>query len=366
MDMEAEALAPVAETSQQPLLFAGPHGESAAGALVAEGRRRRASHIHLEFHAGATVVRMRIAGQLTEPRHYHADPSLAGDFRAMEGASVLEQGESERIVLRLDGGERRERALEAIGMSRALVDALVPALRRGGLVLVAGPARSGRSTTMATLLRHFAGSPRHIAAIDALPVEGATRIEGFTGAAAIRAALEQDPDIIALDPLEGREAAAAATEAAEGGQLVLATIDAPDAVSAIRRMRDWRVEPFRLASNVAAVLAQRLVRRLCPDCRRPVQAQGSVSALLGFDSGAIVFAPVGCESCEGTGFVGETGVFEAIVADGAIRRLINDGGDEAILARHAFLRAPNLGSAARALAREGLTTPEEAVRISRG
>ncbi|MBL7395991.1 type II secretion system protein GspE, partial [Escherichia coli] len=85
------------------------------------------------------------------------------------------------------------------------------------------------------------------------------------------------------------------------------------------RMRDWRVEPFRLASTVAAVLAQRLVRRLCPDCRRPVQAQGSVSALLGFDSGAIVFAPVGCESCEGTGFAGETGVFEAIVADGAIR-----------------------------------------------
>jgi general secretion pathway protein E len=114
------------------------------------------------------------------------------------------------------------------------------------------------------------------------------------------------------------------------------------------------------------VLAQRLVRKLCPDCRRPVQAQGSVSALLGFDSGAIVFAPMGCESCEGTGFAGSTGVFEAIVADGAIRRLINDGGDEAILARHAFLRAPNLGSAARALVREGLTTPEEAVRISRG
>ncbi|MBC7042363.1 hypothetical protein G6O42_24640, partial [Salmonella enterica subsp. enterica serovar Enteritidis] len=89
---------------------------------------------------------------------------------------------------------------------------------------------------------------------------------------------------------------------------------------------------------IAAVLAQRLVQRLCAECRRPVQAQGSISALLGFDSGAIVFAPTGCESCNGTGFAGETGVFEAIVADGAIRRLINDGGDEAILARHAFLR----------------------------
>ncbi|MDG2532309.1 ATPase, T2SS/T4P/T4SS family [Sphingomonas sp. HITSZ_GF] len=365
MDVEAETLAPVAEAPQSPL-FSGARAEAPANALIAEARRRRASHIHLEIGPGATVVRMRIAGQLTEPRHYHADAALAAGFRDAAGASLLVHEGGERIVLRLDGGERRERALEAIGMRREQVDALLPALRRGGLVLVAGPAGSGRSTSIATLLRHFAGSPRHIATIDTLPVEGATRIEGLAGAAAIRATLEQDPDVIALDVLEGREAAGAAAEAAEAGHLVIAGIDAPDSVSAIRQMRDWRVEPFRLASNVAAVLAQRLVRRLCPDCRRPVQAQGSVSALLGFDSGAIVFAPVGCESCEGTGFAGMTGVFEAIVADGAIRRLINDGGDEAILARHAFLRAPNLGSAARALVREGMTTPDEAVRISRG
>lgn len=363
MDVEAEALAPMAETSPP---FSAPHAETAAAALIAEARRRRASHIHLDTGPAATVVRMRIAGQLTEPRHYHADAELAAHFRDAPGASLLVHPGGERVVLRLDGGERQERALEAIGMSRAQVDALLPALRRSGLVLVAGLAGSGRSTTIATLLRHFVGSPRHIVTIGGLRVEGATPIEGLSGAAAIHAALEQDPDVIALDHLEGREAAAAAAEAAEAGHLVIGGIDAPDAVSAIRRMRDWRVEPFRLASNVAAVLAQRLVRRLCAECRRPVQAQGSVSALLGFDSGAIVFEAMGCESCGSSGFTGMTGVFEAIVADGAIRRLINDGGDEAILARHAFLRAPNLGSAARALVREGLTTPEEAVRISRG
>lgn len=364
MDVEAEALAPVAEPPQ-PMLFSGAPA-SPAEALVAEARRCRASHIHLEVGPAALVVRMRVAGQLTEPRHYHVDTALAAAFRDVPGASLLAQEGGERIVLRLDGGERRERGLEAIGMRREQADALLPALRRGGLVLVAGAAGSGRSSTIAALLRHFAGSPRHIATIATPAVEGATRIEGLAGAAAIGAALAQDPDVIALDHLEGREAAAAAAEAAEQGHLVIAGIDAPDAVSAIRRMRDWRVEPFRLASNIAAVVAQRLVRRLCPDCRRPVQAQGSVSALLGFDSGAIVYAPVGCEGCAGSGFAGMTAVFEAIVADGAIRRLINDGGDEAILARHAFLRAPNLGSAARALVREGLTTPEEAVRISRG
>lgn len=364
MDVEAETLAPVAD-APQPLMFAGA-AESAADALVAEARRRRATHIHLEIAPQATVVRMRIAGQLTEPRHFHADATLAAAFRDAPGAALLAQEDGERIVLRLDGGERRDRGIEAIGLRRDQIDALLPALRRGGLVLVAGPAGSGRSTTIAALLRHFAGSPRHLVLIGAQRIEGTTHLDGLSGAAAIRAALEQDPDVIALDGLDGREAAAAAAEAAEEGHLVLAAIDAPDAVSAIRQMRDWRVEPFRLASNIAAVLAQRLVRRLCAECRRPVQAQGSVSALLGFDSGAIVYAPVGCESCAGTGFAGRTGVFEAIVADGAIRRLINDGGDEAILARHAFLRAPNLGSAARALVREGITTPEEAVRISRG
>ena len=104
---------------------------------------------------------------------------------------------------------------------------------------------------------------------------------------------------------------------------------------------------------------------MCPSCRKPVQAQGSVSSLLGFDAGAIVYEAVGCDECSGSGFKGRIGVFEAIRIDDTIRRLINDGGDESIIARHAFLHAPNLGAAARQLVRDGLTTPEEAVRISR-
>ena len=162
-----------------------------------------------------------------------------------------------------------------------------------------------------------------------------------------------------------RETAEIAVQASLTGHLVLSTVHTNDAVGAITRMRDMKIEPFLLASTLRAVVAQRLVRRLCPDCRRPVQAQGSVSALLGFDPGTIVYEPVGCDHCSHTGFKGRIGVFEAIRIDDTIRRLINDGGDEAIIARHAFINAPNLGSAARQLVREGLTTPEEAVRISR-
>ncbi|HEY1144996.1 MAG TPA: ATPase, T2SS/T4P/T4SS family, partial [Allosphingosinicella sp.] len=161
------------------------------------------------------------------------------------------------------------------------------------------------------------------------------------------------------------ETADIAVQASLTGHLVLSTVHTNDAVGAITRMRDMKIEPFLLASTLRAVIAQRLVRRLCPSCREPVQASGSVSALLGFDSGTVIYEARGCPDCGNTGYKGRIGVFEAVRIDDAIRRLINSGGDEAVIASHAFRHAPNLGSAARALVREGVTTAEEAVRISR-
>jgi general secretion pathway protein E len=126
-----------------------------------------------------------------------------------------------------------------------------------------------------------------------------------------------------------------------------------------------RVEPFLLASTLRAVVAQRLVRRLCPDCREAVQCDNRTGALLGFEAGTVVYRAQGCSSCKHTGYQGRIGVFEAVRVDETIRKIINAGGDEAILAQHAFRKSPNLASAARKLVRAGETTPEEAVRISR-
>jgi len=130
-------------------------------------------------------------------------------------------------------------------------------------------------------------------------------------------------------------------------------------------MRDMKVEPFLLASTLRAVIAQRLVRQLCPECRRPVAADAAVAKLLGVDEGAVIYEPGACAACGNTGFKGRVGVFEAVRIDDTIRRLINTDADEDSIADHAFARSPSLTSAARALVREGLTTPEEAVRISR-
>jgi general secretion pathway protein E len=165
--------------------------------------------------------------------------------------------------------------------------------------------------------------------------------------------------------IRDRETADIAVQASLTGHLVLSTVHTNDAVGAITRMRDMKIEPFLLASTLRAVIAQRLVRRLCPTCREPAQATSSVSALLGFDSGTIIYEARGCPECSNSGYKGRIGVFEAVRVDETIRRLINAGGDEAVIANHAFRNSPNLGFAARALVREGVTTAEEAVRVSR-
>jgi general secretion pathway protein E len=165
--------------------------------------------------------------------------------------------------------------------------------------------------------------------------------------------------------IRDRETAEIAVQASLTGHLVLSTVHTNDAVGAITRMRDMKIEPFLLASTLRAVIAQRLVRRLCPACRRQVEASDPVAKLLGFAVGTLINEPVGCDQCSGSGFKGRIGVFEAIRIDDTIRRLINEGGDEAVIARYAFANAPSLSTAARDLVRQGLTTPEEAVRISR-
>src|SRR3546814_14997999 len=110
------------------------------------------------------------------------------------------------------------------------------------------------------------------------------------------------------------------------------------------RISDWSSDVCSSdLSTLRAVIAQRLVRRLCQHCHEAVQADKSASALLGFDPGTIIYRALGCDACSGTGYKGRIGVFEAIRIDDTIRRLINNGGDESLIARHAFLNAPNLG-----------------------
>jgi len=165
--------------------------------------------------------------------------------------------------------------------------------------------------------------------------------------------------------IRDRETADVAVQAALTGHLVLSTVHTNDAIGAITRLRDMKVEAFLIASTLRAVLAQRLVRRLCPECRQPIEASGSLASLLGLKAGTIVYEPKGCPACSGSGYKGRIGLFEAVRIDDEIRRLINQGADEAAIAAQAFRANDTLTEAARALVRDGVTSPEEAVRVSR-
>lgn len=370
--------------------------------VIADAVRHGVSDIHIEPYETGLVVRMRIDGVLRETLRMppHVAPVLVSRIKVMARLDIAERRvpqdgrigltlggklldvrvstlpsrAGERVVLRILDKDNAGIDLDVLGMSPALNELLRDALAEpNGIILVTGPTGSGKTTTLYAGLRLLNDGSRNILTVED-PVEyaidgvGQTQVNakvGLTFAAGLRAILRQDPDVVMIGEIRDRETAEIAVQASLTGHLVLSTVHTNDAVGAITRMRDMKVEPFLLASTLRAVIAQRLVRRLCPDCSRPVPASTSVGALLGFDEGEIVHEAVGCENCGNTGYRGRIGVFEAIRVDDTIRRLINDGGDEAIIARHAFVNAPNLGSSARALVRGGLTTAEEAVRISR-
>ena len=370
--------------------------------IIAEAARQGVSDIHIEPYETGLVIRMRMDGVLQEKLRMPANvaPVVVSRIKVMARLDIAERRipqdgrigltiggklldvrvstlpsrAGERVVLRLLDKENANMDLGLLGMSERTHKIIADALAEPhGIILVTGPTGSGKTTTLYSCLKQLNDGSRNMLTVED-PVEyaiegvGQTQVNpkvGLTFAAGLRAILRQDPDVVMIGEIRDHETAEIAVQASLTGHLVLSTVHTNDAIGAITRMRDMKIEPFLLASTLRAVVAQRLVRRLCPACREPVQADGSLASLLGFDKGTVVYRPVGCDQCSHTGFQGRIGVFEAVRIDETLRRLINDGGDEAIISRHAFLNAPNIGSAARELVRTGQTTAEEAIRISR-
>ena len=370
--------------------------------IIADAARNGVSDIHIEPYESGLVVRMRIDGVLRETLRMppHVAPVVVSRIKVMARLDIAERRvpqdgrmgltlggklldvrvstlpsrAGERVVLRILDKENAGIDLPALGLSPAMFDLLTGALTEpNGIILVTGPTGSGKTTTLYAALRLLNDGSRNILTVED-PVEyavdgvGQTQVNpkvGLTFAAGLRAILRQDPDTVMVGEIRDRETAEIAVQASLTGHLVLSTVHTNDAIGAITRMRDMKVEPFLLASTLRAVIAQRLVRRLCEACRNPVPAPASVAAMIGIEPGETVYEPVGCEQCSHSGYKGRIGVFEAIRIDETIRRLINEGGDEAAIARHAFARSTSLATAARDLVREGRTTPEEAVRVSR-
>ncbi len=370
--------------------------------IIAEAVRQGVSDIHVEPYESGLVVRMRIDGLLRETLKMppHVAPVVVSRIKVMARLDIAERRvpqdgrialtlggklldvrvstlpsrAGERVVLRILDKDNAGIGLEMLGMAAETDRLLRGAFAEpNGIVLVTGPTGSGKTTTLYAGLRLLNDGSRNILTVED-PVEyavdgvGQTQVNpkvGLTFAAGLRAILRQDPDVVMVGEIRDRETAEIAVQASLTGHLVLSTVHTNDAVGAITRMRDMKVEPFLLASTLRAVVAQRLVRRLCPECRRAESATAPVAALLGVPEGTTVYEPGGCPACSGTGYKGRVGVFEAIRVDDTLRRLINEGGDEVAISKHAFAKVPTLAGAARQLVLDGVTTPEEAVRIAR-
>ncbi len=269
--------------------------------------------------------------------------------------------------------------LTGLGMSEAILSTLDHLIHQPhGIILVTGPTGSGKTTTLYAALSRLDTGQHNIMTVED-PIEydldgvGQTQVNSkidLSFARALRAILRQDPDIIMIGEIRDLETAQIAVQASLTGHLVLATLHTNDSVGAVTRLVDMGVEPFLVASSLLGVLAQRLVRKLCPECRDAHTPDAAESRLLGVDetdAGTTqIYRPSGCSACMKTGYQGRTGVFELLPMDAKLRSLIHDGAGEGRIRTHAHkLGMTSIREDGMRWVRAGVTSLEEVLRVAR-
>jgi general secretion pathway protein E len=371
--------------------------------LLRDAHAAGASDIHLESTREGLRVRFRVDGVLSEADRPPADVAQAAVSRVKLLANLdiaerripqdgrirvrLEDREldlrvstmpslhGESVVLRLLDRGGRPATLDALGMNPETYAAFaVLAQRPHGIVLVTGPTGSGKTTTLhAGLTLRNAAEEKIVTVEDPIEYQlpGVTQVPvntkaGATFATVLRSVLRQDPDVVMVGEMRDQETAGIAVRAALTGHLVFSTLHTNDAVSAIARLSDLGVEEYLVASTLEGVLAQRLVRRVCPDCRQRVPADPQAVALLaGGPVGTVTLERgAGCERCRQTGFRGRTGLFELLVFDDELKELVARRAPRAALREAgAIARMRSLRSDGWAKVQAGITTVEEVLRV---
>jgi general secretion pathway protein E len=373
--------------------------------LLIEALDARASDVHLEGYVDGLRVRYRVDGVLQEAPSppAHLMPAIISRLKIMAELDIAERRipqdgrirlrlqnrqvdvrvstlptlRGESVVLRLLDKERGRIGLSQIGMAKDMIDQFIEVVKRPhGIVLVTGPTGSGKTTTLYAAVDQIRTGREKILTVED-PVEyelpGVPQVPvnekvGLTFATALRALLRQDPDIMLVGEIRDAETAEIATQAALTGHLVLSTLHTNDAPTALTRLLDLDVAAYLVASTVDAVLAQRLVRLICPHCK--VQIQVDPNSLRGLDPAArnitVAWHGKGCDQCRDTGYRGRTGVYELLVMDDELRAelmLRRGSGELRTMAIAKGMRTLQ-GDGLR-LVSEGVTTIEEVLRVTR-
>ncbi|MBQ6386227.1 MAG: type II/IV secretion system protein [Lachnospiraceae bacterium] len=380
--------------------------------ILERGITERASDIHIEPRESETAVRIRVDGRLNHILDIPRDLSAAviSRFKVMAGMNIAERRipqDGRAVVHRADGTDidMRLNSLPTIYGEKIVIRLLMrdkSTLNRGGIgiterdnakfdrilkntsgvVLIVGPTGSGKTSTLYTMIHELKSERVNMISLEdpvEFQIDGVTQVAinekvGLTFASALRACLRQDPDIICIGEIRDGETAEIAMRAAMTGHLVLSTIHTEDTVSAIDRLKDMGVEPYLIAGAVRGIVSQRLVRRICPNCKTEAEPDPDLLDLAGMDRMVSeargrgeelhFYRGKGCHMCFDSGYRGRTGVFEILPVNARLRERISQGVSGSELRREVYADpafVPMITNG-RELALQGITTVEELVR----
>ncbi|MFZ2603227.1 MAG: GspE/PulE family protein [Candidatus Omnitrophota bacterium] len=371
--------------------------------MLSEALKKRASDIHVEPEIDCLRIRYRIDGSLHEifkiPKKNQnavlarlkiiSDLDITESRMPQDGrfkvkyenkevdfrVSSLPTTFGQKFVLRALNKSDLSVGLDKLGFSEQPTRLFKEAIARPfGMILVTGPTGSGKSTTLYSILNQLNTPERNIVTVED-PVE--YQIEGITQvqvkpeikldfASGLRSILRQSPDVIMVGEIRDSETADIAIKAALTGQLVFSTLHTNDAISSITRLIDMNVEPFLVASSLILLCAQRLCRKLCLKCRRPVDVSPDFLKNIGFKEKATIYACVGCKYCNDTGFYGRIAILEVVLIDDAIREMTTKRESLDNIKRYAMEKCGmlTLRDDAYLKVKEGTISLEEALRVT--
>lgn len=372
--------------------------------MIEQAARQRASDIHIEALERKVRVRFRIDGVLYEKFHYDIQmlPAIIARLKILGGmdisekrkpqdgsifimidrkeydirVSILPTVHGEKCVMRLAQKKALNKDKKELGFSTEELGLFENILKnQNGMILVTGPTGSGKSTTLYTALSELNREDVNIITVEdpvEADIDGINQVQvnpkaDLTFASALRSILRQDPDIIMIGEIRDRETAEIAVQASMTGHLVVSTLHTNSAASTLTRLMDMGVESYLLADSMVGVIAQRLVRKLCPHCRQKYPVQGREKEFLHIREDEVIelYQAVGCPMCNGTGYTGRTGIYEIMRVSPALRQIISKGGNAEQIREQALKEGmKTIQMSAIEQVRTGITSFAEMLRVT--